>query len=136
MKCNDDSAMLQTLAGLGLGFDCASKVTKVFLVFSGCVVAVLYSSNFCALRPPLEFCRLVSSTKIMQRFSYAIIFDYLQAEIKKMLDIGVSPSRIVFANPCKTVPHLRFAATQSVDLMTFDNMMELEKVKKHYPQAR
>ena len=28
VKCNDDPAILKTLAGLGCGFDCASKVTE------------------------------------------------------------------------------------------------------------
>ena len=28
VKCNEDSALLQTLAGLGTGFDCASKVSQ------------------------------------------------------------------------------------------------------------
>ena len=27
VKCNEDPALLKTLAGLGTGFDCASKVT-------------------------------------------------------------------------------------------------------------
>ena len=30
MKCNDDTAVLQTLVGLGLGFDCASKVIAFY----------------------------------------------------------------------------------------------------------
>ena len=30
VKCNNDPALLQTLAALGCGFDCASKVTNTF----------------------------------------------------------------------------------------------------------
>lgn len=83
VKCNEDSALLQTLAGLGTGFDCASK-----------------------------------------------------NEIKAILDLGVSPDRIIYANPCKQASHLRFAAKKGVRLMTFDNELELHKTKKHFPSAR
>ena len=34
VKCNNDPVLLQTLAALGCGFDCASKVTHVSLSLS------------------------------------------------------------------------------------------------------
>ncbi|XP_071510161.1 ornithine decarboxylase-like [Diadema antillarum] len=57
-------------------------------------------------------------------------------EIQLMLNMGVDPSRIIFANPCKQRSHLKFAATNSVSLMTFDNEAELHKIKKIYPEAK
>jgi len=83
VKCNETPAVLQVLAGLGTGFDCASK-----------------------------------------------------KEIQTMTDIGVEPHRIVYANPCKPNSHLKFAAEKDVSLMTFDNEMELHKVKRVYPDAK
>lgn len=56
-------------------------------------------------------------------------------EIKAILDMGVSPNRIVFANPCKQTSFIKYAATKNVRLMTFDNEMELHKIKQFYPDA-
>lgn len=75
--------MLELLAGLGLGFDCASK-----------------------------------------------------AEIDTIRAVGVASSRIIYANPCKTRSFIKHAAAVGVDLMTFDNELELYKVRELYPTAR
>lgn len=53
-----------------------------------------------------------------------------------MLKLGVKPSRIVYANPCKQNSYIRYAAKENVDLMTFDNEAELYKVKIAFPSAR
>ncbi|CAI8024741.1 Ornithine decarboxylase [Geodia barretti] len=68
VKCNNDPVLMQTLAALGCGFDCASK-----------------------------------------------------AEIKSVLDLGVSS---------------KVRLQKGVATMTFDNEVELYKVKTHYPTAR
>ena len=109
----------------------------------------------------------------------------LQIEMQTMLSMGVPPSKIVYANPCKQASHLRlvqnlrkwllpllttngchkqgdkykqtrlpltdhvvwkltvlsfyihrFSAEHGISLMTFDNEMELHKIKKLYPTAR
>lgn len=83
MKCNHDPKVLQLLAALGTGFDCASK-----------------------------------------------------AELQQILDMGVDPQRIVYANPCKTASYVRYAAQENVRMMTFDNPEELYKVKKFFPNAQ
>ncbi|KAH9490144.1 Mitochondrial 2-oxoadipate and 2-oxoglutarate transporter [Bulinus truncatus] len=59
-----------------------------------------------------------------------------QAEIQQILQLDVPPSKIVFANPCKFDSHLTFAAKKNVDLMTFDDEHELEKIKRLFPNAR
>ena len=74
--------MLRLLAGLGTGFDCASK-----------------------------------------------------AEIEQVLNLGVDPSRIIYAQPCKTKSYVRFAAELGVKQMTFDNSDELYKIKRFFPDA-
>lgn len=83
VKCNDDPAVLGTLASLGTGFDCASK-----------------------------------------------------AEIQKIMELKVSPDRVIYANPCKQNSHLKYAAKNHVAMMTFDNETELCKVKATYPNAK
>ncbi|KAH9489798.1 Mitochondrial 2-oxoadipate and 2-oxoglutarate transporter, partial [Bulinus truncatus] len=59
-----------------------------------------------------------------------------KAELVQIRHLGVHPSRILYANPCKQISHLSYAATQGVDLMTFDDLHELIKVKNHFPTAR
>lgn len=73
---------MRLLAGLGTGFDCASK-----------------------------------------------------AEIDQVLKVGVDPSRIIYAQPCKTKSYIRHAAQQGVKQMTFDNADELYKIKSLMPEA-
>lgn len=52
-----------------------------------------------------------------------------QAEIRQVLDMGVSPDRIIFANPCKMPSHIGFAKKAGVATMTFDSDQELDKVR-------
>lgn len=61
---------------------------------------------------------------------------YVQVEINKILELGVDPSRIIFANPAKPASHIRHAAALGVDTMTFDNETELHKIKSLYPAAK
>lgn len=83
VKCNTTPVVMELMAGLGLGFDCASK-----------------------------------------------------AEIDSVRALGVGTNRIIYANPCKTKSFIKHAATHGVDLMTFDNEVELHKVKELFPSAR
>lgn len=48
----------------------------------------------------------------------------------------MEPSRIIFAHPAKSVAHIKYAREVGVDLMTFDNEIELMKIKEHHPAAR
>ena len=57
-------------------------------------------------------------------------------EIAQILPLNVSPSRIIFANPCKAVSHIKSAAKRGVDTMTFDNVDELYKVARISPTAK
>ncbi|KAH8664215.1 ornithine decarboxylase [Xylariales sp. PMI_506] len=82
VKCNPDPRVMQLLAALGTGFDCASK-----------------------------------------------------AEIDQVLNMGVDPTRIIYAQPCKTNSYVRYVANKHVKQMTFDNADELRKVAKLFPDA-
>ena len=58
-----------------------------------------------------------------------------KAEIDQVLGLGVDPSRIIYAQPCKTNAYVRFAAKAGVKQMTFDNADELYKIKRLFPDA-
>jgi ornithine decarboxylase len=58
-----------------------------------------------------------------------------KAEIDSVLSLGVDPSRIIYAQPCKTKSYIRHAAQQKVKQMTFDNADELHKIKALFPGA-
>lgn len=69
--------------------------------------------------------------------SFGCCFDCAsKGEIESVLSLGVDPSRIIYANPCKQISALRFAREKGVNLMTFDNVSELEKIEKYFPEAK
>nr|1F3T_A Chain A, Ornithine Decarboxylase [Trypanosoma brucei]1F3T_B Chain B, Ornithine Decarboxylase [Trypanosoma brucei]1F3T_C Chain C, Ornithine Decarboxylase [Trypanosoma brucei]1F3T_D Chain D, Ornithine Decarboxylase [Trypanosoma brucei]1QU4_A Chain A, ORNITHINE DECARBOXYLASE [Trypanosoma brucei]1QU4_B Chain B, ORNITHINE DECARBOXYLASE [Trypanosoma brucei]1QU4_C Chain C, ORNITHINE DECARBOXYLASE [Trypanosoma brucei]1QU4_D Chain D, ORNITHINE DECARBOXYLASE [Trypanosoma brucei] len=57
-------------------------------------------------------------------------------EIQRVRGIGVPPEKIIYANPCKQISHIRYARDSGVDVMTFDCVDELEKVAKTHPKAK
>ncbi len=57
-------------------------------------------------------------------------------EMKALLDLGVSPDRMIFANTVKTPEALKFASSHNIDLMTFDSEYELNKIARFAPGAR
>lgn len=58
-----------------------------------------------------------------------------KSEIEVVLNAGVDPSRIIYAQPCKTKSYLRYTAKENVKQMTFDNSDELYKIKAIFPDA-
>lgn len=59
-----------------------------------------------------------------------------KGEIKKVMDLGISPDRIIFANPCKQSSYIRYASEVGVEIMTFDNEQELLKIKQNHSNAK
>ncbi|XP_058992339.1 antizyme inhibitor 2 isoform X7 [Mustela lutreola] len=59
-----------------------------------------------------------------------------KAEMELVQRIGVPASKIIYANPCKQIAQIKYAAKHGVRLLSFDNEMELAKVVKGYPSAR
>ncbi|GMQ02225.1 hypothetical protein CsSME_00048553 [Camellia sinensis var. sinensis] len=57
-----------------------------------------------------------------------------QVEIETVLALGVSPDRILYANPCKAVSHIKYAASVGVNLTAFDSKSEIEKIKQWHPK--
>ncbi|TGO58383.1 hypothetical protein BOTNAR_0182g00210 [Botryotinia narcissicola] len=58
-----------------------------------------------------------------------------KGEIEQVLKAGIDPSRIIYAQPCKTNSYVRYSEKQGVKQMTFDNSDELYKIKKLFPGA-
>ena len=46
--------------------------------------------------------------------------------------MGIGPERIGFFHPCKMKSHLRFAKELGVTKMSFDSILELEKIADVY----
>jgi ornithine decarboxylase len=59
-----------------------------------------------------------------------------KGEISQVMKLGVNASRIIYANPCKQKSFIKYAAKHQVDMMTFDNEVELVKVKELFPHAK
>ncbi|XP_047370309.1 ornithine decarboxylase 1-like isoform X2 [Vespa velutina] len=57
-------------------------------------------------------------------------------EIQEVMELGISPDRIIFANPTKCPSHIKFAKSLGINKMTVDSQLELNKIKKLYPDAK
>lgn len=63
-------------------------------------------------------------------------FDCASAgEIAKILSLNVAPDRIIFANTTKPARHVEFARQNGVNLLTFDNEDEVQKILEVHPSA-
>ncbi len=58
------------------------------------------------------------------------------AEIQQVLDLGVEPERILYANPCKRVEDIRFAKENGIMRTTFDSVCELKKMALIFPDCK
>lgn len=62
--------------------------------------------------------------------SHGVNFDCSnKGELSAVLNMGVAPNRIVYANTVKSSSDLKFAQQHGVKLMTFDSAEELAKIK-------
>ncbi|MDR2430693.1 MAG: type III PLP-dependent enzyme [Candidatus Margulisbacteria bacterium] len=75
---------------------------------------------------------------ILKHFvSLGCAFDVASAkEIEWVLKAGARPKNIIFANTIKSETDLQYAFDHRVNLMTFDNELELYKIAKHCPKAK
>ncbi|KAF2720650.1 hypothetical protein K431DRAFT_320879 [Polychaeton citri CBS 116435] len=58
-----------------------------------------------------------------------------KTEIDQVLAMGVDPSRVIYAQPCKTKSYLKYTVSSKVTQMTFDNTDELYKIRDIAPDA-
>ncbi|XP_061115581.1 ornithine decarboxylase-like [Conger conger] len=59
-----------------------------------------------------------------------------KTEIQLVQSLGVDPSRIIYANPCKQMSHMKYASAHGVQMMTFDSEGELMKVARCYENPK
>uniref|UniRef100_A0A8C3SX30 Antizyme inhibitor 2 n=1 Tax=Chelydra serpentina TaxID=8475 RepID=A0A8C3SX30_CHESE len=59
-----------------------------------------------------------------------------KTEIALVQSIGVPSDKIIYTNPCKQISQIKYAASHGVQLMAFDNEVELGKVARSHPHAR
>uniref|UniRef100_A0A3P8UAZ6 ornithine decarboxylase n=1 Tax=Amphiprion percula TaxID=161767 RepID=A0A3P8UAZ6_AMPPE len=59
-----------------------------------------------------------------------------KTEIQLVQSLGVDPSRIIYANPCKQVSQIKYASAHGVQMMTFDSEVELLKVARCHENAK
>ncbi|XP_047370254.1 ornithine decarboxylase 1-like [Vespa velutina] len=57
-------------------------------------------------------------------------------EVQQVMQLNISPDRIIFANPTKYPSHIKFAKSVGVEKMTVDGKCELYKIKKLFPEAK
>lgn len=57
-------------------------------------------------------------------------------EVDKVMSLGVAPSRIIYANPCKLPRHLAAVSASGVSMTTFDSAGELAKIAALAPDMR
>lgn len=57
-------------------------------------------------------------------------------EILKVINLGVDPKNIIFANPCKPVDFIKFSRSNDIDLLVVDSEYELHKIKLYHPEAK
>ncbi|XP_047370237.1 ornithine decarboxylase 1-like [Vespa velutina] len=57
-------------------------------------------------------------------------------EVQQVMELNISPDRIIFANPTKYPSHIKFAKSVGVEKMTVDGKFELYKIKKLFPEAK
>ena len=65
-----------------------------------------------------------------------VLTPLFQMEIQLVQSLGVPPERIIYANPCKQVSQIKYAANNGVQMMTFDSEVELMKVARAHPKAK
>jgi ornithine decarboxylase len=56
-------------------------------------------------------------------------------EIAQVLAAGISPDRIIYANPIKESAYIKYARSTDVDLLVLDTPEEIYKIKLYHPEA-
>ncbi|KAM7372669.1 hypothetical protein PAMP_009821 [Pampus punctatissimus] len=59
-----------------------------------------------------------------------------KGELQRVLSLGVPPDKIIYAHTAKPQSHIKYACAHGVDLMTFDNEDELQKISQCHAKAK
>lgn len=111
IKSNPDPMIIDSLAKLGCGFDCASKDEIILAI----------SALTSALTPN------ITQSGTQAELTQEQINDQIVAQISE---------NVIYANPTKDCGSLQFARAQDIDYLTFDSACELEKIRLFHTDAK
>lgn len=74
--------------------------------------------------------------EILSSYFYTNFDCASENEIQTILNITNNPSRIIYANPIKSIKELKYANENNIELLTFDNKEELLKIKQYHPECK
>ncbi len=57
-------------------------------------------------------------------------------EMEQLSKIGIPAKDIIFGCSVKVASHLRYASSCGIDVMAFESLAEIQKIKKNSPNAR
>lgn len=57
-------------------------------------------------------------------------------EMEQLSKIGIPAKDIIFGSSVKVASHLRYASSCGIDVMAFESLAEIQKIKKNSPNAR
>ena len=60
----------------------------------------------------------------------------LENEMRMVTEMGADKTKLVYANPVRSIDHLKYSKENGIDLLVFDRESELEKISKNHPDAR
>ena len=95
----------------------------------------LWTSPCVAMTLPL----VCASRLLWARWALSLLtftFGTPQAEMELVQRIGIPAGKIIYANACKQIAQIKYAAKHGVRLLSFDNELELAKVVKSHPSAK
>ncbi|XP_014925761.3 LOW QUALITY PROTEIN: antizyme inhibitor 2 [Acinonyx jubatus] len=160
VKCNSSPGVLKVLAELGLGFSCANKslsasshlkkpsrdsipppcpvpcshLTANRVVYTRLSACTWLFASAPASEPLLPHCHCHYSEESPLTNVPRDLQD--PAEMELVQRIGIPAGKIIYANPCKQIAQIKYAAKHGVRLLSFDNELELAKVVKSHPSAK
>jgi len=69
-------------------------------------------------------------------FGVGLIECKSKKDLAEMLKQNIKPDKILFSAPCKMQSHIKYAGENNVKFFTFDNAVEMMKIKKIVPDAK
>ncbi len=64
------------------------------------------------------------------------VYENLNGNQKRHKPFSVDREKIVYANPCKHISHIKYARDQGIRYTTLDNHLELEKLHTYWPEVK
>ena len=118
MKSNPSDEIIDIMIKNGIGFDVASiKFSKRCEIESSATTRIHSLEHH-----PDPGCKLLKT--------------FQESEMDSVITKGADKTKLVYANPTRSIEHLKYAQENGVDLLVFDHEDELEKIAKYHPKSR